>query len=59
MVSGGPQPNSKYVAIIPDDTGAYSSGWKAQLHEPLGACRELLPRSKNQQLTSHPWSVSC
>ena len=25
----------------------------------LGACRELLPRSKNQQLTSHPWSVSC
>ena len=25
----------------------------------LGACRELLPRSKNQQLTSHLWSVSC
>ena len=50
MVSGGPQPNSKYVAIIPDDTGAYSSGWKAQLHEPLEDRHGLLGSSPEVQI---------
>ena len=33
--------------------------WPIAEPDKLGACRELLPRSNNQQLTSHPWSVSC